>query len=49
MSFVPSLASLDTTMELRQIRNAIRRRTEERSELSRGAREVGEDLAHLPD
>jgi len=39
----------NTTMDLQELRRAIRRRTEERSELSRGAHEVGEDLAHLPD
>ena len=38
-----------STMDLEELRHEIRRRTQERSELSRGAREVGEDLAHLPD
>ena len=36
-------------MELEQLLDAVQSRTRERSELSRGAREVGEDLAHLPD
>jgi len=36
-------------MDLADLRAAVRQRIEERSELARGAREVGEDFAHLPD
>lgn len=35
--------------ELEELRAAVSERTEERSELSRGAREVGEMFANLPD
>lgn len=37
------------SMDLEDLRNAVRERTEDRSELGRGAREVGENLANLPD
>jgi len=36
-------------MKLEELRAAVSERTEERSELSRGAREVGEMFANLPD
>jgi hypothetical protein len=36
-------------MELEELRNAVQERTDDRSALSRGAREVGENLADLPD
>jgi len=37
------------TMELEELQAVVRERTDERSELSRGARQVGEDFADLPD
>jgi hypothetical protein len=36
-------------MELKELRTVVRRHASERSDLSRGAREVGQELAHLPD
>jgi len=36
-------------MELEELQAVVRERTDERSELSRGARQVGEDFADLPD
>lgn len=36
-------------IKLEAIQTKVARRTEERSELSRDARQVGENLAHLPD
>lgn len=39
----------EATMDLDELRREIDCRIEERSELSKGAYEVGTNLAHLPD